>query len=80
MAVPESPRTASGEPAVLRMKIGGMSCSFCVNTLKTATGRLPGVQEVGVSLAHEEALVRYDPELLDAAQIRETVGDLGYTV
>ena len=33
--------SVSGETAVLRMKIGGMSCSFCVNTLKTATGRLP---------------------------------------
>ncbi|MEX2547161.1 MAG: heavy metal translocating P-type ATPase [Chloroflexota bacterium] len=68
------------ELATERMKIGGMSCSFCVNTIKTAVGRLPGVEEVGVSLAHEEALVRYDPARLDAGRIRGTVHDIGYTV
>jgi cation transport ATPase len=57
-----------------------MSCSFCVETLKKAAGRLPGVEEVGASLAHEEALVRYDPEQLDPERIRDTVRDLGYTV
>jgi len=66
--------------AAERMKIGGMSCSFCVNTIRTAVGRLPGVDEVGVSLGHEEALVRYDPAQLDADRIRQTVRDIGYTV
>jgi len=72
---------AVGQPlATERMKIGGMSCSFCVNTIKTAVGRLPGIDEVGVSLGHEEALVRYDPQRLDADRIRQTVRDIGYTV
>ena len=43
----------------------------------TPGGRVVAAQEVGVSLAHEEALVRYDPAQLDAAQIIETVADLG---
>ncbi|MEX0629675.1 MAG: heavy metal translocating P-type ATPase [Chloroflexota bacterium] len=73
-------QAAGPELATERMKVGGMSCSFCVNTIKTAVGRLPGVEEVGVSLAHEEALVRYDPGRLDADHIRQTVRDIGYTV
>ncbi len=80
MAAPDAPTTTNRGEAFLRMKIGGMSCSFCVNTLKTAVGRLPGVEEVGVSLAHEEALVRYGPEQLDPDRIRRTASDLGHTV
>jgi len=72
--------TAGQQHATERMKIGGMSCSFCVNTIKSAVGRLPGVDEVGVSLAHEEALVRYDPERLNPDRIGQTLRDLGYTV
>ncbi len=45
----------------VQFKIGGMSCSFCVGTIRRALGRLDGVQEVHVSLAHEEVLVEYDP-------------------
>ncbi len=66
--------------ATERLKIGGMSCSFCTTTITTAVGRLPGVEEVGVSLAHEEALVRYDPRVLSPDRIRETIRDIGYTV
>jgi copper chaperone CopZ len=42
----ERPETAGQRHATERIKIGGMSCSFCVNTIKTAVGRLPGVDEV----------------------------------
>jgi heavy metal translocating P-type ATPase len=77
-----SARQPAGASALAteRMKIGGMSCSFCVGTIRTAVSRLPGVDEVGVSLAHEEALVHYDPTQLDADRIRQTVRDIGYTV
>jgi len=34
--------------ATLRMKIGGMSCSFCVSTIERAYKRIPGVEQVGV--------------------------------
>ncbi len=64
----------------LQLKIGGMACSFCTETLKKGVGRMDGVAEVNVSLAHEEALVAYDPQRVDAATITETIRSLGYTV
>ena len=67
------------ERASLRMKIGGMSCSFCVNTIKRAYERIPGVEQVGVSLAHEEGLVRYDPAKVSEDQLKRTLRDIGYT-
>ncbi|GBD84897.1 copper-exporting P-type ATPase A [bacterium BMS3Abin02] len=65
--------------AAFRMKIGGMSCSFCASTIHKAYTRIDGVYEVGVSLAHEEGLVRYDPSKVTPEKLRRTLEELGYT-
>lgn len=72
--------TAGAEEATLHLKVGGMSCSFCVATLEKAVAGLPGVLEVHVNLAHEEAFVRYDSTRLHPARIGETLREIGYTV
>ncbi len=64
----------------LQVKIGGMACSFCVETIKKGLGRTDGVAEVNVSLAHEEALIAYDPRRVTAATLTDTLRSLGYTV
>lgn len=64
----------------LHLKVGGMSCSFCVESIRKAVARQQGVAEVHVSLAHEEALVRYRPGETDEAQIEHTLRSLGYTI
>jgi heavy metal translocating P-type ATPase len=64
----------------LQVKIGGMACSFCVETIKKGLGRTDGVAEVNVSLAHEEALISYDPSLVTATTLTDTLRSLGYTV
>ena len=62
-----------------RMKIGGMSCSFCTGTIRKAFSRMDGVRDVGVSLAHEEGLVKYDPDKVSPEELRRTLEDIGYT-
>ena len=64
----------------LHLKIGGMSCSFCTGTIRKAFERMDGVFEVHVSLAHEEALIRYDPNRITPMQLQETLRNLGYTI
>ncbi len=64
----------------LQLKIGGMSCSFCTNTIRQAYDRIDGVQEIHVSLSHEEALLRYDPRRVSPTTLRDTMRQLGYTV
>ena len=64
----------------VQFKIGGMSCSFCVGTIQKALGRMEGVKEVHVSLAHEEALVEYDPAHVGAEELKDTLIAVGYTV
>ena len=62
------------------VKIGGMACSFCVNTIKKALSGVKGVKSVNISLAHEEALIEYDPVLIKPWEIEEVLIKLGYTV
>ena len=64
----------------LQVKIGGMSCSFCVETIKKAYRRQRGVKDINVSLSHEEALIQYDPEKVSRGQLIERLTDLGYTI
>ncbi len=64
----------------LQLKIGGMSCSFCVASIEKAMGRMDGVRKVSVNLAHEEALIEYEPAKVAAEQLKEILLELGYTV
>jgi len=64
----------------LQVKIGGMACSFCTETIRKGLGRIGGVGEVHVSLAHEEALISYDPDRVTPALLTDTLRSLGYTV
>ncbi|SEV79791.1 heavy metal translocating P-type ATPase [Natrinema salifodinae] len=60
--------------------VGGMSCSFCAESIRKAYDRTDGVADVDVSLAHEEVLVRYDDDRVSEVDLKDTLRDLGYTV
>lgn len=64
----------------LQLKIGGMSCSFCAHAIERGLNRERGVSEVHVSLAHEEVLVRFDPEEGGEDRIKDTLRSLGYLI
>jgi len=77
-----APRQPSASPQVesLQLKVGGMSCGFCVSTIDKAYRRLDGVRGVHVSLAHEEALIHYESGRVSPEKLRETLRQIGYTV
>ena len=54
--------------AKLQLKIGGMACSFCVASITKALGRMDGVCDVNVNLAHEETLIQYEPAKVSPAR------------
>ena len=64
----------------VQFKIGGMSCSFCATTIQQALGRMDGVDEVHVSLAHEETLIGYDPSKVTPETLKDTLVAVGYPV
>jgi Cu+-exporting ATPase len=75
---PEPPIEEKGTEK-LQLRVGGMHCSLCTESIHKGLTRLEGVEEAQVSIAHEEALVRYDPEKVTESDIRRTLEDLGYT-
>ncbi|OLS21652.1 MAG: Copper-exporting P-type ATPase A [Candidatus Heimdallarchaeota archaeon LC_2] len=62
------------------IKIGGMQCSFCVQSITKAYTRMDGVSDVSVNLSHEEALVEYNPDKTSVTKLNDTMVSLGYTV
>ena len=63
----------------IKYRIGGMDCASCVAKIENAVGRLPGVEEVGISLASGTMTVIAAPELARGAVERQ-VKALGYSV
>jgi len=60
--------------------VGGMACSFCAESIRKAYERTDGVEDVDVSLAHEEVRVTYDDERVGEVTVKDALRDLGYTV
>ncbi len=64
----------------IRARIGGLHCSLCTGTIEKALGRQRGVDEVAVSLTHEQALIEYDPGVARAVDLLGTLKEIGYTI
>ena len=75
----EEPAQRAGRKRI-RARIGGLHCSLCTGTIEKAIGQHPGVDKVAVSLAHEQALIEYDPTKTRPEDLLQTLKDIGYTV
>ncbi len=57
-----------------------MSCSFCTSTIDKAYRRVPGVDDVAISLSHQEGLITYDPDRVTPTQLKDRLREIGYSV
>ncbi|MGV3548719.1 heavy-metal-associated domain-containing protein [Rhizobium sp.] len=64
----------------IEFKIEGMDCAHCVKTIETAVGGLPGVEEIKVSLADNNAIVKLIPGQVSEGAIIEAIEDAGFDV
>ncbi|MEZ4521723.1 MAG: heavy metal translocating P-type ATPase [Thermomicrobiales bacterium] len=60
--------------------IEGMFCASCVKRVERKLERVPGVSDVAVNLATEQARVSYDPEQASDADLYAAVEAAGYGV
>ncbi len=51
------------------LRIKGMTCDGCAQTIRRGLGREPGVRTVSVDFKAGRARVRFDPEATDAGRI-----------
>ncbi|MEO0756542.1 MAG: heavy metal translocating P-type ATPase [Cyanobacteria bacterium J06648_16] len=60
------------------LKLKGMSCAACANSVETAIKQVPGVSRAQVNFAAEQARVEYDTGSTSLAAIQAAVADAGY--
>jgi copper chaperone CopZ len=60
----------------MSIRIGGMTCSGCVNSVRIALARLPGVEVKQVEVG--SATVDYDPSLTSPESLRSAIGKAGF--
>ncbi|AVH68197.1 heavy metal translocating P-type ATPase [Nostoc sp. 'Peltigera membranacea cyanobiont' N6] len=61
------------------LKLRGMSCASCANSIEDAINSVPGVDECIVNFGAEQATVKYDPKRTDLEAIQEAVDAAGYS-
>ncbi|GAU30774.1 hypothetical protein TSUD_355000 [Trifolium subterraneum] len=64
--------------SVCRVRIKGMACTSCSESIERALQMIDGVKRAIVGLALEEAKVHYDPSLANPEKIIEAVEDAGF--
>jgi len=62
----------------LLIKIEGMHCHRCEQSIKKAIQANPGVHEVEVDFASGQASILYDPEQVKIRQLVDAVAEAGY--
>lgn len=61
------------------LKVEGMSCGHCVNSIESSVGELNGVSAVKVDLATKEVTVEFENGVT-LEEIKETIEDQGYDI
>nr|AAO32800.1 copper P-type ATPase CtaA [Trametes versicolor] len=74
------PLAAAGGPASEKceLRIEGMTCGACVESIEGMLRTQPGIQSVKVALLAERGVVEYDPAVWDADKIIGEISDIGF--
>ncbi|XP_039911104.1 copper-transporting ATPase 2 [Hirundo rustica] len=60
------------------IKISGMTCNSCVQSIEGAISQRQGVQRVAVSLAGSTGTIHYDPAVTSGEELRAAIEDMGF--
>ncbi|XP_005420842.1 copper-transporting ATPase 2 [Geospiza fortis] len=67
-----------GMTHVAVIKIDGMTCHSCVQSIEGAVSQRQGVQNVAVSLAGSTGTIHYDPAVTSGEELRAAIEDMGF--
>lgn len=62
------------------IKVEGMTCSHCKNSVENALNKLDGVDSAVVSLEDNQATVQYDDSRVSSNELKEAIEEQGYDV
>lgn len=62
----------------IEVKVTGMTCSACTNSVESAVNGVKGVVKASVSLLQNKAFVVFDPNFVKDEDIKEAIEDAGF--
>ncbi|MCF7528821.1 heavy-metal-associated domain-containing protein [Neisseria lisongii] len=62
----------------LTLKIEGMTCNGCVNSVNRILNAAAGVIQADTSLAEQQSIIRFDPSQTDAAALIAAIEEAGF--
>ncbi|KAM7237856.1 hypothetical protein CapIbe_010814 [Capra ibex] len=71
-------RVSPTSEAVVKLRVEGMTCQSCVSSIEGKIGKLQGVVRVRVSLSNQEAVITYQPYLIQPQDLRDHITDMGF--
>ena len=75
-AVKDAGYDVINEKAIL--KVGGMTCVMCANTIESALSKMDGIIEVNVNVSSEKVYVTYNPKVVSIAEMKKSIEESGY--
>ena len=70
--------TMAGEIRTVTLDVKGMTCATCPLTVKQVLRKQPGVSEASVDYKSQVALVKFDADKVQPAQLAKAVTDIGF--
>ena len=62
------------------LNVEGMTCDYCVQTIKEAVNNLVGISRVEVDLENKQVAVEYDKALVKLDSITDKIVEIGFEV
>ncbi len=59
---------------------GGVTCPTCVTNIESFIEQLPGIDHVGVNFGAERVTVKFDPNQVSVAEMKQAIESSGYKV
>lgn len=63
---------------VVQLRIYGMTCSSCTNTVESGLSAVPGIISVAVSLATETCTINFDRSIIGPREMVERIEEMGF--
>jgi len=67
-----------GEAALIEVRIEGMTCTGCEQTIQRRVGKLEGIKSVTATFTDGRAVIEYYPGIVDTLKMKDAITGSGY--
>ncbi|XP_077214560.1 copper-transporting ATPase HMA4-like [Tasmannia lanceolata] len=71
---------SSRQTRTVMFKIGGIKCASCTASIESVLGKNKGIKSITISPLQGQAVIIYEPKLINAQTIKDAIDNLGFQV